>query len=142
MAGAAIGACVGLGAYTFIYAKGYSYLSNDPRVCVNCHVMGNEYDGWIKSTHHAAAMCNDCHTPHNLIGKYVTKGRNGFWHSFYFTTGLFPDNIQTKSLNRRIAEENCRRCHEDIVSAVDGSHAGADKLSCVKCHGSVGHPNS
>ena len=30
---------VGLGLYTFVYAKGYSYLSNDPQGCANCHVM-------------------------------------------------------------------------------------------------------
>ena len=40
-----------------------------------------------RASHHAVATCNDCHTPHNLVGKYVVKARNGFWHSFYFTTG-------------------------------------------------------
>ena len=34
-----LGVVVGLGTYTFVYAKGYSYLSNDPAACANCHVM-------------------------------------------------------------------------------------------------------
>jgi cytochrome c nitrite reductase small subunit len=34
-----IGALAGIGGYTFYYAKGLSYLSNDPRACVNCHIM-------------------------------------------------------------------------------------------------------
>jgi cytochrome c nitrite reductase small subunit len=33
------GAMIGIGAYTFIYAKGYSYLTNNPAACANCHVM-------------------------------------------------------------------------------------------------------
>ena len=32
------GAVIGLGGYIFVYAKGYSYLSNDPQACTNCHV--------------------------------------------------------------------------------------------------------
>lgn len=135
----AAGTAAGIGAYTFLYAKGYSYLSNDPRACVNCHVMRGEYDGWVKSTHHAAAHCNDCHTPSHLAGKYMTKAQNGFWHSFYFTTGAYPDNIRIKRRNRGVAEANCRRCHGDVVLAMDGPHGGRDRLSCVGCHGSVGH---
>ena len=66
-----LGIVIGLGAYTFIYAKGYSYLTNNPAACANCHVMQAQYDAWQKSSHHSVATCNDCHTPHNLIGKYA-----------------------------------------------------------------------
>jgi cytochrome c nitrite reductase small subunit len=68
-----LGVVIGLGAYTFIYAKGYSYLTNNPAACANRHVMQAEYDAWQKSSHHSVATCNDCHTPHNLIGKYAVK---------------------------------------------------------------------
>ena len=34
-----VGLLVGIGSYTFYYAQGASYLSNDPRACVNCHIM-------------------------------------------------------------------------------------------------------
>jgi cytochrome c nitrite reductase small subunit len=27
------------GAFTFVYAKGFSYLSTDPRACVNCQTL-------------------------------------------------------------------------------------------------------
>ena len=40
--GGLIGLALGVGAYTFVYAKGYSYLSNDPQACANCHVMENQ----------------------------------------------------------------------------------------------------
>jgi cytochrome c nitrite reductase small subunit len=41
--GISLGTAIGIGAYTFIYAKGYSYLSNDPGACANCHVMQEHY---------------------------------------------------------------------------------------------------
>ncbi|MBI4396568.1 MAG: cytochrome c nitrite reductase small subunit [Elusimicrobia bacterium] len=138
--GLAAGLAAGIGFFTFFYAKGASYLSNNPEVCMNCHVMRPQYDGWVKSTHHAEAVCNDCHTPHNFFGKYYVKARNGFWHSFYFTTGLYPDNIRITPGNRKVAESNCRRCHGDVVQAMDGLHERDKKLACVGCHGTVGHP--
>jgi cytochrome c nitrite reductase small subunit len=48
--GAAIGLAVGVGGYTFVYARGGSYLTDDPAACANCHVMREQYDGWIKSS--------------------------------------------------------------------------------------------
>ena len=31
------GILTAVGGYTFVYAKGYSYLTNDPAACANCH---------------------------------------------------------------------------------------------------------
>jgi cytochrome c nitrite reductase small subunit len=140
LAGGAIGLAAGAGVFTFVYAKGASYLSHDPSACANCHVMREQYNGWVHSSHHNAATCNDCHTPHDLWGKYTTKARNGFWHSFYFTTGNYPDPIRIKSRNRQIVEHNCRRCHEALVSVMSAGHPESHDLSCIRCHGSVGHP--
>ena len=137
--GALVGLALGAGAYTFVYAKGYSYLSNDPQACANCHAMADQYSGWLKSSHHSVATCNDCHTPHNPAGKYATKAENGFWHSFYFTTGAYPENIQAREKSRRIVEESCRRCHTDIAGDLASPAASADELSCLRCHGHVGH---
>ena len=136
-----VGALLGLGGYTFIYAKGYSYLSNDPAACTNCHVMRQQYDGWVKSSHRNAATCNDCHTPHNFLGKYAVKGRNGFFHSFYFTTGRFPDNIQISDSQKKVTESACRHCHSEITTAID-PHRNAAGISCTRCHNSVGHSES
>src|SRR4029077_4457049 len=94
--GVVVGVAFGIGLYTFAYAKGWSYLSDNPAACANCHVMREQFDGWLKSSHRAVATCNSCHTPANFIGKYATKASNGFWHSFFFTTGGYEDNIQIK----------------------------------------------
>ncbi len=137
--GAAIGLAAGVGCYTFVYAKGGSYLTNDPAACANCHIMSEYYDGWVQSTHRAVAVCNDCHTPAGLAAKYATKASNGFWHSFAFTSGRFPEPLRIKPRNREIAENACRQCHQDIVEQIEGAHANSAKLSCARCHSAVGH---
>lgn len=143
LVGASTGLALGVAGYTFVYAKGASYLTNNPAACANCHVMWDQYDGWIKSSHRAVATCNDCHTPHALLPKYAVKAENGFWHSFYFTTGTYPDVIQAREKSRRITEHACRRCHTDIADDIAGPHAvsaARGEVSCVQCHREVGHP--
>lgn len=136
--GLLFGLLVGLGLYTFVYARGYSYLTNNPEACANCHVMQDYYSGWINSSHRSVAKCNDCHTPHNLVGKYAIKATNGFFHSLAFTTGKFPDNIQIKGYNHNVTEGACKACHEELTYSILGVHSGKD-ISCIKCHSTVGH---
>ncbi|MCA9989912.1 MAG: cytochrome c nitrite reductase small subunit [Ardenticatenaceae bacterium] len=132
------GGIVGLGAFTFAYAEGGSYLSNDPAACVNCHIMREVYDGWNHGTHKAVATCNDCHTPHTFPAKYLVKGINGWNHSLAFTMGNFPEPIRITDQNRGIAQGNCLYCHGDLVSAI--SHEdGDDPTNCLTCHAGVGH---
>ena len=135
---AVMGGIVGLGIFTFVYAQGASYLSDDPSSCVNCHVMRDQYDGWNHGSHKAVATCNDCHTPHTFLEKYMIKGLNGWNHSVAFTTGNFPEPIQITELNHEVALENCIYCHGDMVAAI--SHeADAEPTDCIRCHAGVGH---
>lgn len=135
-----LGAAAGVGGYTFVYAKGASYLGSDPAVCANCHVMQNHYDAWLKGSHRAVAGCNDCHAPHDLVRKYWVKAENGFWHSFAFTTGWFHEPIRIRAKNRAVTEETCRGCHATVVEAIDAKpqHARGE-LPCTGCHATVGH---
>ena len=71
--------------------------------------------------------------------KYLTKAQNGFWHSFYFTTGGYPAPIRITQRNHNVTEQACRKCHSEIVESIEGPHAGAPELSCVRCHSTVGH---
>jgi cytochrome c nitrite reductase small subunit len=139
----AFGALGGLGAFTFGYGEGYAYLGNDPQSCANCHVMQEHYDAWLKSSHHAVAVCNDCHTPHHsLLAKYLTKADNGFFHSLAFTTGDFKDPIQIKERNSRVVQDACIDCHRELVNHLLPAEAGGDMARCVHCHASVGHARS
>ncbi len=137
--GLLVGIFIGAGGYTFVYAKGYSYLTNDPAACANCHVMNEQFDGWIKSSHRLVATCNDCHTPEGFLPKYATKASNGFWHSYAFTTGDFHEPIQIKKHNLEIVLAACRKCHQEVVEALDGPHTANQPQTCLPCHRSVGH---
>ena len=144
IAALAVGIMAGLGAFTFVYARGYSYLTNDPAACANCHIMREHFDAWNKSSHRAVATCNGCHTPHDLLGKYAVKARNGFWHSFYFTTGRYPDPLRITPGNRDVAVQSCRHCHSEITSAIDARGHGIEQdrdqqSDCIRCHRYVGH---
>ncbi len=148
---------LGLGTFTFGFARGASYLTNDPAACANCHIMSEHYSAWLKGSHANVATCNDCHTPHNLIGKYTVKAKNGFWHSFYFTVGGYPDPLRITEGNRKVTEDACRHCHAQITDAIDhvprrdsGAgppaatsrvHSGpaSEQISCIRCHAYVGH---
>lgn len=134
-----LGALFGLGAFTFGYGQGASYLSNDPKSCANCHVMQDHFDSWQKSSHQRVAVCNDCHLPHNLVGKWTTKADNGFFHSLAFTLEDFHDPIQIKPRNRRVTQNACLHCHREVVHEMLPVEPGGDMLGCVHCHTSVGH---
>ena len=134
------GLAAGVGIYTFAYARGASYMTDNPRACANCHVMEEQYAGWSRSSHRSVAVCNDCHTPHRFPDKWIVKGINGFNHSLAFTLDTYPENIQIRGFNAEIARENCLECHATAVSMIE--HVGTDDtLNCVACHGNVGHDN-
>ena len=144
-----LGALVGAGMFTFVEAKGASYLSDDPAVCVNCHIMREEYDGWRHASHHAVATCNDCHLPHdNLAHKLLVKASNGYHHSRAFTLQDFVEPIRIKPSNAAVLEANCLRCHGPLTAEITAHGTlgvptdpslEADLFGCVRCHQEVGH---
>lgn len=135
-----VGGLIGLGASTFLYGKGFSYLSNDPRACVNCHIMNDQYDGWLKSSHHSVAACNDCHLPHRLIPKLAIKAENGFWHSKGFTLQDFAEPIRIRRHNRQLLNRNCQECHHELVGDVVAAQGHDDtRFDCIRCHIASGH---
>ena len=138
--GILLGALVGLGGYLVWSSKALSYLSEDPKVCVNCHIMNEQYDGWQKASHHAVATCNDCHSPQAFFAKYISKAENGFWHSKGFTLQDFAEPIRIRPHNKKVLNDNCASCHQGLVSElILTSGRDASQLDCVRCHANVGH---
>ena len=130
----------GLGAYTFDYAEGASYLSSDPSACVNCHIMQPQYDSWERASHRAVAGCVDCHLPAEGLGKWIAKASNGYHHSKAFTLQDFAEPIRITRRNAEILQDNCLRCHGPLLhDQVAGVTTADDALSCVHCHATVGH---
>lgn len=134
-----VGSLIGVGLFTFSFAKGFSYLGNDPATCANCHVMEEHYGAWLAGSHSNVATCNDCHAPHdNIVSKYVVKADNGFWHGLKFTTGWYPENIEIRESNRQVTNRACLYCHAEFTSDMRLT-AGAEQIDCTSCHATVGH---
>jgi cytochrome c nitrite reductase small subunit len=135
-----VGVPAGIGAFTFGYAKGFSYLSSDPRACINCHVMNEQFDAWQKSGHRHVATCIECHLPHDGIGKWVAKADHGWRHSVAFTLQNFKEPIEMTPADRVIVLENCVRCHTDLVESIHvTATATGEPLDCLRCHALAGH---
>src|SRR5688572_11804361 len=135
-----IGTAMGLGSFVFRYAEGLSYFGTDPSACRNCHIMQPQFDGWQKGSHHAVAVCIDCHLPQGFVSKYYVKSENGYRHGKLFTTQTFAEPIVVQAKGREILEANCVRCHLPLVSELSPATNDAQHgISCVRCHSGVGH---
>lgn len=93
-----------------------SYLSDDPKTCVNCHVMAPQYATWFHSSHRETATCNDCHVPHdNIFNTYFFKAKDGLRHATIFTLRKEPQVIRILEEGQKVVKDNCIRCHEDLL---------------------------
>ena len=123
-----------------------SYLSDDPATCINCHVMIPQFATWQNSSHARVASCNDCHVPQdNVFRKYLFKAKDGLRHSYVFTFRLEPQVIRATKMAKEAIQENCLRCHGNLVHSVSleqtGSMDPSDALLCWDCHRQTPHGN-
>lgn len=141
-----MGIFVGLFLLVFRISMAHSYLSDEPKTCINCHVMYPHYASWDKGSHGNVATCVDCHMPQdNFFRKYYFKASDGFRHSLYFTMRWEPQVIQIKSAGINVVQENCIRCHIDLVDmtslvTVTGKMAANNEGKlCWDCHQETPH---
>lgn len=139
-----LGAFVGTGIFLVDHSSATSYMSSDPKACTNCHIMRDEFNNWQHSSHHAAAVCNDCHVPQDAVGKYTMKAVHGYRHSKGFTLGDFHEPIMIKPDSLAVVEANCIRCHYELTSEVSNvgvahNAVGDGAFGCTHCHSHVGH---
>jgi cytochrome c nitrite reductase small subunit len=134
--------------YSAQYAHATSYLSDDPKACINCHNMNDQYNCWSSSSHHARATCNGCHVPHDsVLSTYLVKTEHGYRHSKGFTFQDFHDPIQITKASRDIVIATCVRCHEaqthEIRMTARGDttarFGGSDELDCIHCRAGIAH---
>lgn len=139
------GTLTGLIMLVFHIGNGFSYLSDEPETCINCHVMFSQYSSWEHSSHKRFATCNDCHVPHdNILNKYIFKATDGFRHTSIFTLRLEPQVIIIKNAGKEVVQNNCIRCHSNILSLnhnsqKDGGYLLSKSVYCWKCHVNLPH---
>jgi len=141
-----LGVMIGLSAYLFHVAKATSYLSDDPKTCINCHIMVPQYATWGHSSHRENASCNDCHVPQdNVFNKYYFKAMDGLRHATIFTLRLEPQVIFIKDAGKNVVHQNCIRCHDNLLTddkllaqTEKKAHPKTDRV-CWECHREVPH---
>lgn len=141
------GILAGLGVYTLYISRAYTYVSDDPAACVNCHIMTPYYQSWQHSSHSPWTTCNDCHVPHNsVVSKYTFKAIDGLYHSAVFTLKAEPQVIRPRVGSSGVIMDNCIRCHtqlntEFVKTGMIGFtqvQAGEGK-ACWDCHRNIPH---
>lgn len=141
------GIIVGLGGYTVYMSRAYSYLSDDPSACINCHIMTPYYQSWDHSSHAQWATCNDCHVPQdNMLKGYAFKAKDGLYHAAIFTLGAEPQAIRPRDESYGVIMDNCIRCHTqlntDFVNTGMISYCDVKEgkgKACWDCHSDVPH---
>lgn len=140
-----LGILLGLGVYILIVSNSLSYLSDNPKTCINCHIMKPQLATWQHSSHRETAVCNDCHVPHNnILNKYYFKTKDGLRHATIFTLKREPQVIFIKEDGKEVVQENCIRCHSRENEVVSTRIKYTDWLSnngklCWECHMEVPH---
>ncbi|GAA3572936.1 cytochrome c nitrite reductase small subunit [Snuella lapsa] len=137
---------IGLGLFMAKEAEVVSYMSDDPKACVNCHVMTPVYNSWMHSSHREWASCNDCHVPHNNIAnKYYFKAKDGLFHASVFTLRAEPEVMFMREASQEVVQDNCIRCHVQQVTQtkydgwIDTHSANRTERHCWECHREVPH---
>lgn len=140
-----LGILFGLIIYVFYISNAYSYLSDNPDTCVNCHIMKPQKATWAHSSHRERTVCNDCHVPHNnVINKYYFKAKDGLRHATIFTLGNEPQVISIKEDGKGVVQKNCIRCHFNINENVSSMITYSDWMKnngklCWECHTDIPH---
>ena len=139
---------VALFVYLVNASKALSYLSKDPKACINCHVMNTQYATWQHSSHAQRASCIECHLPtDSFVGKYMAKARDGWNHSVAFTFNTYEPRIQISEDGANRVQANCISCHRTLTSVIredqdryhDFTGTTPQDRNCWDCHRDVPH---
>lgn len=135
--------------YMAYIAKAWSYLSADPKACINCHVMNTQYATWQHSSHAQRATCVECHLPtDSVVDKYMAKVQDGWNHTLAFTFNTYDNAIKISDDGAKRVQANCISCHKSVTSTLstnaDKYHNFEDDYvengrKCWSCHREVPH---
>ena len=132
-----LGVVASLLVYMLFLTQAWVYFSNDPYACTNCHVMEESVSSWLASSHHATALCYDCHAPRSAGARQISRATNGIRHGWVFTFGAGEVAHLLREESSRIVEKNCIRCHEGLFGGPGAERASGG--TCTRCHRAVGH---
>jgi cytochrome c nitrite reductase small subunit len=109
--------------------------TSTPDFCGVCHVMEEHYDAWFLTGVHRGIRCVDCHLPNdNTLRHLVWKSIDGMKDVIFFHTNTFSEPIRLSSHGKTVVQENCVRCHQEMVSNIK-----TGGLNCWDCHRKIRH---
>ncbi|MBW2467619.1 MAG: cytochrome c nitrite reductase small subunit [Deltaproteobacteria bacterium] len=142
-------ALIGVSAYLVHASRFFTYFTEDPKVCINCHTMNTQYATWQHSSHRERATCVECHLPQeSLIDKLLAKSKDGFNHSYAMTFHTYEGrNIRASAGAQKRIQANCIVCHREMVSQmtandqlyVKGGDTDQIARKCWSCHRNIPH---
>jgi predicted CXXCH cytochrome family protein len=115
----------------------YDYTENDPKFCLNCHLMKDTFHSWETSVH-KSINCHTCHHA-NLYEKNMM---------FFKMIVERPTEVSDRAHDKTIVpSEKCVTCHQKEnleVSQVTRSqghslHWFKENIECASCHAFKGH---
>ncbi|HQG55387.1 MAG TPA: cytochrome c nitrite reductase small subunit [Bacteroidales bacterium] len=136
----------GIVIFSVYVSEAFSYLGDKPQTCVNCHIMAPQYATWFHSSHREKTNCNDCHVPHNnVFSNYFFQAEDGIRHATVFTLRKEPQVIFIKEAGSRVVQNNCIRCHSELIKDSRLSVYSAElwrirtERNCRDCHRETPH---
>jgi cytochrome c nitrite reductase small subunit len=125
-----------IAAFVLFGPPAYAEKIAEPEFCRRCHVMDPQYNSYRRGSHSHLESCNDCHLPNDsFVRHWFWDGVVGVRDLVEFNLNLIPEHIEAKPRSQEWLEENCRRCHEDVISEI---HPPAGKR-CWECHRELYH---
>ena len=107
--------------------------------CGRCHAMDYQVETYQHSPHAEAAHCGDCHDPHGLVTGSAFAAYTGTRDVYRVVTNTTPLEIKATNLSKNVIQENCMRCHGDVMTQV-GNTSDDGGSYCFHCHRNTVHP--
>ncbi|MBP1761360.1 MAG: respiratory nitrite reductase specific menaquinol--cytochrome-c reductase (NrfH) precursor [Firmicutes bacterium] len=107
--------------------------------CGKCHAMDYQVSTYLHSSHAREANCGDCHDPHGLVTGSVYAAYTGSRDVYRVVTNTTPAEIRATEMSKKILQENCLRCHSDIMRDVGDTRKNGG-VYCFQCHQGIVHP--
>lgn len=111
---------------------------DSPEFCGSCHAMDEQLGTYEHSAHRLGASCGDCHIPHSLVYGAAFKAWTGTRDVLAVTANTVPVDMRTTEMSKEVLQENCLRCHGDVMGEVGDTSRDGGKY-CFDCHRSSPH---
>ena len=106
--------------------------------CGSCHVMEEQVETFVHSSHKIAADCGDCHVPHELVYGAFDKAYTGTKDLIGVILDKDPFTIEAGTHSKNVIQANCVRCHQAFLNEV-GNTMDENGKYCFDCHKNTPH---